>query len=255
MKLHSLVIGDGDQHLIILHGFLGMGNNWKSYALDWAKTRYKVHLIDQRNHGRSFWSDEFNYDVLSLDIYQYMRDFNISSAIILGHSMGGKTAMNFALNYHEMVSKLIIVDISPREYLNKNQYILDALGSIDFDSCKSRKEIDNFLSLTISEPEFRSFLLKNLYWKTPEKLALRMNIDVLKKNDSIYKSISSENTYNGLSLFVSGEMSDYIVDEDKSLIKNLFPQADIVSIKNAGHWVQVENKTDFKITIQQFLKL
>ena len=255
MKLHSLVIGDGDHHLIILHGFLGMGNNWKSYALDWAKIGYKVHLVDQRNHGRSFWSDEFNYDVLSLDIYQYMIDFKIFNATIIGHSMGGKTAMNFALNYHEMVSKLIIVDISPREYLNKNQYVLDALGSIDFDSCKSRKEIDNNLSLTIPEPEFRSFLLKNLYWETTEKLGFRMNIEVLKKNNSIYKSISSDNPYNGLTLFISGEMSDYGVDQDKFLIKNLFPQADIVTIKHAGHWVQVENKTDFKFVIQEFLKI
>ena len=255
MSLHSLVVGDGDQNLIVLHGFLGMGNNWKSYAHDWAKIGYKVHLIDQRNHGRSFWSDEFNYDVLSLDIYQYMIDFKILNAIIIGHSMGGKTAMNFALNYHQMVSKLIIVDISPREYLNKNQYILDALSSIDFNFYKSREEIDNHLSLTIPEPEFRSFLLKNLYWETSEKLALRMNIDVLKKNNSIYKSISSENPYHGLTLFISGEMSDYLVNEDKSLIKNLFPKADIITIKHAGHWVQVENKTDFKFVIQEFLKV
>ena len=104
MLLHSKILGDSENHILILHGFLGSGDNWITIGRKLNFRGFTVHLIDQRNHGRSFWSDEFNYDVLSLDIYHYMRDFNISSAIILGHSMGGKTAMNFALNYHEMVS-------------------------------------------------------------------------------------------------------------------------------------------------------
>ena len=255
MNLHSLIIGDGDKHLIVLHGFLGMGNNWKSYALGWSQLGFKVHLIDQRNHGRSFWSDEFDYKILSDDIFKYMRDLKISSSIIIGHSMGGKTAMNFALNHQKMITKLIIVDISPRKYVQNNQDILDGLGSMDFGLIKSRKEAHKHLLSKVPEIEFRNFLLKNLYWNNSNSLSLRLNINVLKKSSSIYESVSSHNSFKGPVLFIKGDMSDYIIDEDKSLIINLFPRAKIQIIKNAGHWVHVENKIDFNTVVQNFLKL
>ena len=169
--------------------------------------------------------------------------------------MGGKTAMNFALNHQKMITKLIIVDISPKKYIQNNQNVLEGLGSMDFDLIKSRKEADKHLLSNVPEIEIRNFLLKNLYWNNSDSLSLRLNINVLKKCSSIYEPITSHNSYKGPVLFIKGDMSDYIIDEDKSLIINLFPQAKIQIIKNAGHWVHVENKTDFNTIVQNFLKL
>ena len=255
MKLHSLTFGQGLKDLIVLHGFLGMSDNWKSLAKEWSKIGFKVHLIDQRNHGRSFWSDEFNYDVLAKDLFIYMRDLKISSSIILGHSMGGKVAMNFALNYESMVSKLLVIDISPKKYINNNQDILDGLSSLDFNLIKSRKEADKHLQSYVSETSVRNFLLKNIYWKTPNRLALRMNINVLKKNQDVYNSITSNNSFYNSTLFISGEMSNYINNDDEGKIMSLFPRAEIRRIKKAGHWVHVENKKDFLLNVEEFLKL
>ena len=120
MNLYSNILGEGNNHLIILHGFLGIGDNWKSQAKIFANNLFKVHLVDQRNHGRSFWSNNFNYDVLADDLKFYMDHHNIHKAIILGHSMCGKTAMNFSFTYPKRVEKLIIIDISPKKYKSKH---------------------------------------------------------------------------------------------------------------------------------------
>ena len=131
--LHSNIIGEGEKNLLILHGFLGMGDNWKTHAKNLAVKGYRVHLIDQRNHGRSFWSVDFSYQLMVEDLKTYMDHHKITSAILLGHSMGGKTAMNFALKYSQFVDQLIIVDISPRYYAPHHQNILKGLASLDFE--------------------------------------------------------------------------------------------------------------------------
>ena len=160
MLLHSQILGQG-QPFVILHGFLGMSDNWKTLGNQFAE-QYEVHLIDQRNHGRSFHDQDHHYEVLSEDLKQYFNHHNIENAIVLGHSMGGKTAMFFACKYPELVNHLIVADISPRFYPVHHDTILAGLNSFDFDQIKSRGAADKQLAKFIPQVGVRQFLLKNL---------------------------------------------------------------------------------------------
>ncbi|MDH5415272.1 MAG: alpha/beta fold hydrolase, partial [Flavobacteriaceae bacterium] len=148
--LHSKILGNGEP-LLILHGFFGMGDNWKSLGNTFAE-KYEVHLIDQRNHGRSFHSDEFSYEVMVEDLFNYIKHHQIDYANFLGHSMGGKTVMLFAMTYPEFVNRLIVADIAPRFYPRHHDIILAGLNAIDFTNLRSRNEIDKVLEDYI--PEF-----------------------------------------------------------------------------------------------------
>ena len=166
--LHSKILGEG-KPLVILHGFLGMGDNWKTLGKQFAIDGYQVHLVDQRNHGRSFHSDAFSYTLLAEDLKSYCDQVNLDHIRLIGHSMGGKTAMMFATMYPEMVKKLIVVDIAPRFYPQHHQVILDSLTRLsnEAEALKSRSMADVFLETLIPEMGTRQFLLKNLYWVEP----------------------------------------------------------------------------------------
>ena len=254
-NLYSKILGKGDKHLIILHGFLGMSDNWKTHGNIFAKNGFKVHLLDQRNHGRSFWDKEFNYDVLAEDLFIYMDEQNIKNSVLIGHSMGGKTAMEFSFKYPEKIKKLIIVDISPKKYISSHDKILAGLSSIDFKLVKTRKEVDNQLSKYVTEAQVRQFLLKNLYWISTGQLALRLNISILKNSSNeISRQIEIHKGFNKPVLFLKGENSDYILNEDMKVIKKYFLKSKIMIIRNSGHWMHVENQKDFINTIKIFLK-
>ena len=253
MKLHSKVLGEGKPFLI-LHGFLGMSDNWKTLGKQFAKDGFQVHLIDQRNHGKSPHSDDFSYKIMADDIVNYCKENNLEDIILLGHSMGGKTAMLTACENEELVEKLIIVDIAPKYYAPHHQQILKGLTALDGASLTSRGDAEDFLGEYIKEPGVKLFLLKNLYWKTKDRLSLRMNLEALKNNiDNIGEALYSGAIYNGESLFISGEKSDYIQKEDEDLIKEHFPQAEIVEIKDAGHWVHAENMEAFYKAVHSFV--
>ena len=253
MLLHSNIIGEG-QPFIILHGFLGMSDNWKTLGNKFAENNYQVHLIDQRNHGRSFHDDEFNYEVLVEDLKQYFDHHQLNSVILLGHSMGGKTAMLFATLYPKMVSKLIVADISPRFYPIHHDQILEGLSSLDFEALKSRTEADKVLSHYVSDFGTRQFLLKNLYWVEKGKLGLRMNLEVLKNNvEEVGEALPISNTFSGDTLFLRGDKSEYIALNDAALIKMQFPNSTIETIAKAGHWLHAENPDDFYDSVMRFL--
>ena len=150
MELHSKVLGEG-QPLIILHGFLGMSDNWKTLGNKFSEAGFQVHLVDQRNHGRSFHDDEFNYEVLAEDLKTYCEQYQLEDCILLGHSMGGKTAMLFATLYPNLISKLLVADISPRFYPTHHESILNGLSALDFSEIKSRGEADKVLSQYVPE--------------------------------------------------------------------------------------------------------
>ena len=247
MKLvHANKIGEGSKNIIILHGFLGMGDNWKTHAKNWAKKGYCVHLIDQRNHGKSFWDDQFDYAVLSDDLRNYMDHYTIEKAIVLGHSMGGKTAMKFACLHPSRIEKLIIADISPKHYESHHHAILEGLQSMDFTRIKNRLEADAYLSNYVPEAGVRQFLLKNLYWKAPGELGLRMNINILSKTgETIGEVLPPSMKFDEEVLFLSGANSNYITTPDHVLIRQHFPKARIVEISNAGHWLHAENPIAF----------
>ena len=254
MLLHSNVFGEG-KPFIILHGFLGMGDNWKTLGKLFSKQGFKMHLIDQRNHGRSFQSDTFNYNVLVEDFKVYCDHYGLKDVILLGHSMGGKTAMQFAVKYPEIVSQLIIADISPKFYPLHHQEILKALSALDFSIVKTRKVADEVLSKYIKNIGIRQFLAKNLYWKYQDELALRINLQALIKNiDEVGKALNDEAAYKGPTLFLKGENSDYIGIEDELLIKKHFPNARIETIINAGPWLHAENPKEFFNEVIRFIK-
>lgn len=249
--LHSKILGSG-QPLLILHGFLGMSDNWKTLGNKYAEN-FEVHLIDQRNHGRSFHSNEFSYDLLVEDLKSYINHHSLDNCILLGHSMGGKTAMQFALTYPELISKLIIADIAPKVYPAHHQYILKALSEVDFSIHKSRKEIEGVLSTFIKEKGVVQFLMKNVYRKDKQKLAYRFNLEILqKKYNEVVTTFTTTKTFSKPSLFLKGSNSNYITPEDNMLVNKNFTNAQISSISNAGHWLHAENPQEFYTKTLQF---
>jgi esterase len=253
MLLHSNILGKG-QPFIILHGFLGMSDNWKTLGKKFSELGFEVHLVDQRNHGRSFHDDTFNYEVLIQDLKQYCDAYQLEDMVLLGHSMGGKTVMLFATTYPKMVSKLIVADISPRYYPLHHEAILEGLSTLDFNIIKTRKEADAVLANYISDFGIRQFLLKNVYWEDKGKLGLRINLKALKENvEEVGEALPSSLTFEGDTLFLHGDESEYIGAEDEALIKLQFPKAKIETISNAGHWLHAENPKEFFDYVMQFI--
>ncbi len=254
MKLHSNIIGQGAP-FIILHGFLGMSDNWKTLGKKYSELGYQVHMIDQRNHGRSPHSDDFSYPLLSDDLLEYCHTHQLTNIILLGHSMGGKTAMHFACEHSNIVSKLIIADIAPKYYAPHHQDILDSLQALDFSEITSRSDAENVLKNYIKDTGTRLFLLKNLYRKTKTEFDLRINLQTLnKKVNEIGKALHNEARYVGNTLFLSGENSNYILEEDQALIQFHFPNAQIQKITKSGHWLHAENPVEFFKYSSKFIK-
>jgi len=254
MKLHANVFGTGKPFLI-LHGFLGMGDNWKGIAKKISEKGYQMHLIDQRNHGRSPHHEAFNYGLLASDLLAYCHDNNLRDIVLLGHSMGGKTAMLFCMKYPEIVKKLIVVDIAPKYYPMHHQDILDGLSSLDFKELQTRKQVDEVLSDYVKDERVRLFLMKNLYWNDKRQLGLRMYLSVLIKSYAeIGVELQKNLIFKGKSLFLKGDRSNYILKTDEQRIKQQFPISEIKEITAAGHWLHAENPTEFLIRVFEFIK-
>lgn len=253
MILHSQIFGSG-KPFVILHGFLGMGDNWKTLGIRWAEAGYEIHLLDQRNHGRSFHSDEFSYKVMAEDVKKYCEEHDLKEIILLGHSMGGKVAMQFAVTYPEMVSKLIVADIGPKAYPPHHQDILKALSQLDFSKIKSRGEAEDILSEYIKDEGTKLFLLKNLYRKNKDELGLRINLPTLSdKIEEVGVALPEKTVFTGDTLFLGGEKSGYIEPMDELLIRKHFPKAKIETISKAGHWLHAENPDEFYDNVMNFL--
>lgn len=250
--LHSKIVGQGKPFLI-LHGYFGMGDNWKSHANKLGE-QFEVHMIDQRNHGRSFHTDEFDYELMAEDLHNYIEHHGLEKIILMGHSMGGKTAMLFAVEHPELVEKLILVDISPRYYQPHHNEILKALNSVDFSVQNSRKLVEEQLTQYIPEIGVRQFLLKNVYWREKGQLDFRFNLSSLTENNpEVGKALPSFTVFEEETLFIAGGNSGYITQDEIPLIKAHFPNSEIVTIPNAGHWVHAENPTLFYETVVSFL--
>ncbi|MBL4605115.1 MAG: alpha/beta fold hydrolase [Flavobacteriaceae bacterium] len=250
--LHSKIVGQG-QPFLILHGYFGMGDNWKSLANEFGE-HFEMHLIDQRNHGRSFHADDFDYDLLAEDVYNYINHHNLEKIILLGHSMGGKTAMLFAVEYPELVDKLIIADISPRYYQPHHNEILKGLGSINFSIQNTRRLVDEKLAELIPEIGVRSFLLRNVYWREKGVLDFRFNLQSLTENNAeVGNALPSFTNFEGKALFLAGGNSGYITESEVPIIKAHFPKAQIETIANAGHWLHADNPKAFYESVMEFL--
>lgn len=239
MKLNFKTFGEGEP-LIVLHGLFGMLDNWLTLSRKFAE-HYQVFIIDQRNHGKSPHDDVIDYPSMAEDLYDFMVDHDIPQAYFLGHSMGGKTVMQFAHLYPEKVKKLIVVDIAPKRYKGGQEPIFEALFNVDLNKVDSRSDAEEMLAQTIDEQEIRLFLLKNLARQKEGHYRWKMNLPAIYDHyQDILGSIENETPFVNPSLFIRGGQSRYIQDEDFSLIREQFPNAEIATVEKAGHWVHAE---------------
>lgn len=251
MELYFRELGQGSP-LIILHGLFGSSDNWYSLSKIFAE-KYKVYVVDQRNHGQSPHDSEHNYKVLTDDLNTFIEDHKIEKPIIIGHSMGGKTAMNFAIRFPEKLSKLIIVDIVPKAYPVHHDSILEGLTAIALNQLESRGQADEILSQYVPEPAVRQFLLKNLARDKDQSFEWRINIPALEAHiDDMGAALQYEGKFEGSALFIVGAQSKYFEPGDDVVIKSYFPKAEIATL-NTGHWVQAENPKEFMETVYNFV--
>jgi pimeloyl-ACP methyl ester carboxylesterase len=238
--------------LLILHGVFGSCDNWLTVS-KYFMPHFEVFLIDQRNHGRSPHSEAFSYDLLVEDLHDFARQHQLSKFYLIGHSMGGKVAMKFAGKFPEKLVKLVVVDIAPRYYSPHHQQIMAAFKSVDLEKMTSRTEADQAMAVHVNEPDVRQFLLKNLYRDEDGKFAWRINLPVLEKAvDKIGEALGSEQTIETPTLFVKGAQSRYISEKDEEEIKKIFPDSELITIENAGHWVQAEKPDQFAAAVLNF---
>jgi len=254
MKLHARVHGSG-KPLIVMHGLFGMSDNWNTLGKKWAdKLHRSVHLLDMRNHGRSDWDAPHTYHAMSEDIEQYLGENRLEKAAILGHSMGGKAAMFFATLRPEKVEKLMVADIAPKHYPVHHQEIINALGYVRSEKPKSRNQAQDLLTEKINNQGIAFFLLKSLHRREDGIYDWRFNFEQINRDiDKIGEALPPPALYEGPTLFLRGENSDYITDNDIPYLSDHFSDVRISSIENAGHWLHAEQPEMFSSHIEKFL--
>jgi len=251
MKLFYRSSGEGPP-LIILHGVFGSADNWATMAKCLGTFR-TVYLVDQRNHGMSPHHPAFTYDVMVEDLYTFIKEHNLNKCDILGHSMGGKVAMHFAVKYPDEINNLIVVDIGPKYYPVHHDIILEGLKAIPINTLQSRQEADDKLAEYIENQGIRQFLLKNLK-RTADGFTWKMNLDVIYDQiENVGDGLKKDDEFSHPTLFVRGSLSNYILDDDHPTIKKHFPNSELVTIQGASHWVHAEKPNELCSAIEKFL--
>lgn len=253
MKLHHTTYGDHGPALIILHGLLGSSDNWHTFAKALSNER-RVYTLDARNHGRSPHDPIFTYQAMAEDVREFMKDRGIDEATIMGHSMGGKTAMMLALDSPALVERLIVVDIAPKPMKPGHDEIFDAMRSIDLGAVKFRKDVDEALKVRIPNWTTRQFILKNLKIGDEGTFSWKLNLDaIFRSYGEVNKELDASRPFLGPTLFIRGEKSRYILDEDIERIQELFPHSRVATIAGAGHWVHADAPEEFLGRLTEFL--
>lgn len=254
LTLNHKSFGQGDP-VIILHGLFGTLDNWQTVGKQLAED-YLVYLLDQRNHGRSPHVEGLTYPLMAEDLQAFLESNWMYESHIIGHSMGGKVAMQFALEYPDMVDKLVVVDIAPKSYVGGHEIIFKALLGLDLMKLEGRKEADDKLAeMGIEEFGVRQFLLKNLMRRKEGGYRWKMNLtEIYKHYADILKNIDGDGVYEGETLFIRGEKSGYIQDADWAMVKARFPNARLETIANSGHWVHAEAPRELLRLVKDFLK-
>jgi pimeloyl-ACP methyl ester carboxylesterase len=252
MKLHYQESGSG-LPLLIIHGLFGSADNWRSMAKYFSKF-YRVISVDLRNHGRSPHSDEQNFDLMAEDIVELCDELKLIKVNVLGHSLGGKVAMRFAEMQAERVNKLVVVDISPRQYFSQHTPLMDAMMALDMAQLSSRKEADEALAPDVTDPAVRQFLLMNLQ-SDENGLSWRINLPALKANyQALMAPVCELAMLTMPSQFIYGGQSEYVTTDDRVLIEQHFTQPRFDVIDKAGHWVHAERPQQFKQLVEEFLR-
>jgi pimeloyl-ACP methyl ester carboxylesterase len=252
MQLHFTESGQG-RAVVLLHGLFGSGDNWHSIAARLAE-RFHVFVLDHRNHGQSPHSAEMDYPLMAADVDRFFTNQGLGSAQVIGHSMGGKTAMQLALHFPHRVEKLVVADMAPRAYAPAHDGIFAALLALNLAAFETRAQIEEALAPAIPNAVLRRFLLKNLgrapaggfYWK----INLR---DLAANYWRLREPVAGDAPFTGPVLFIRGGKSKYLQPEDEPLIREWFPAAQIQTIAEAGHWVHADAPEEFLRLVTDFL--
>ncbi len=256
MKLHYRKFGKG-KPLIIMHGLYGSGDNWMSIARK-LQDKFTIFLPDQRNHGDSPHDDKLDYRSMAKDIYELITSENIETPYLLGHSMGGKAAMQTAIDYPNLISKLVVLDISMRTYKKEevaiHSLIVSTLKKLDIKKAKSRGHLDSQLSEYFENDQLRQFLLKNIKREESGRFVWKLNLDALGNNlDNLMKGVQMSDKIFVPTCLIYGKKSDYVKDPDISMFKEWFSNIRFIPL-DTGHWIHVEKPGDLLETIENFLQ-
>ena len=253
MKLFYRESGEG-KPLIILHGLFGSSDNWMSVAKE-LSLKYKVYVLDARNHGQSPHDAVHNYSTMAADLKEFIEDHKLQNPILIGHSMGGKTIMHFASRYPDIPKKLIVVDISPRFYGRHHEPILRGFAAINLETLQTRNEADVTLSAFVEDAGVRMFLLKSLYRTSDGKFQWRINLPVINEQiDNIGEALPASAKIEIPTLFIRGSESGYIEDKDTVIIERHFLNYKIETVKGASHFVHAEKPKEVIALIETFIE-
>jgi pimeloyl-ACP methyl ester carboxylesterase len=252
MKLAFREFGAGSP-LIILHGLFGQSDNWNTLAKNFAEKGFHVFTLDQRNHGLSPHSDDWNYDLMADDLYEFIQDHHLNASILLGHSMGAKTVLFFENKYPHVASKIIITDMAARAYPAHHQTVLAALHAVNFDEVKTRKEAEAVMNTHLEDFGTKQFLLKNIYWKENERMDWRFNLEVISRLYDEIRVAAPMFTSTVKTLIITGANSNYVTEEDQKDFQNRFTNIEMISIAGAGHWVHAEKPKEFFEAVLGFI--
>lgn len=246
----------GATPVVILHGLFGTSDNWGTIGRELAEPSdgntepLDVILVDLRDHGRSPHTNAISYPNMAADVHALIVQLGLRDVVLVGHSMGGKTAMAFAQQWPDLLKKLVVIDIGPAEHQNNQAHIVEALRTADLSPGRTRKEVEAHISTLVKEPGVVQFLMKNLYWQTEEQLAWRVNVALLDRElPAILAAIGPEKV-KVPTVFVRGGQSDYILREDIPAIKEQFPNSEIATVPYAGHWVHAQAPEEVIATIR-----
>jgi esterase len=255
LELNFKTYGAGENHLIVLHGFLGSLDNWHTLANEWATHGLKVWTLDLRNHGRSPHTEHHSLQLMVDDLNDFMYQHHIDQAYVLGHSMGGKIAMMFALQYEQLCKGLLVADMAPREYKPGHDDVFDAIFQVDLKTIQTRKEAEEAMKPYLGDFGTRQFILKSLERTNEGTYDWKFNLKTLFQDyDEIRKPVVSSHLYNGPTLFIKGGLSRYIKDTDLPSILGLFPEATIETIEDAAHWLHADKPIAFSNIVLSFCK-
>jgi pimeloyl-ACP methyl ester carboxylesterase len=253
LALNWEVQGEGIP-LVVLHGLFGSLDNWRWMAQR-LSGEFQVFSVDQRNHGQSPHSPVFDYRAMVEDLEKFLDDRLLDRVHLLGHSMGGKTAMLFAAHYSERIDQLLVADIGPGPNPPRHDGIFALLQALPLDSMENRGAADRWLRERLPDPNLRGFLLKNLQLSPEGRLHWRFNLPVLRRNyDQILEALPIERPVEVPTLFLRGEHSDYLLPTALESLRQIFPRSRMVTLAGAGHWLHADQPLAFHHQVREFLR-